>query len=121
MSNDFDIHTLFDQVKSQARSQRYNTYIAFQRQRRERHPEARHWRSWAYSNNGLARRSLSCNCCPKKYADRRRHGNHKCNGYMGDMCPSTHGLRVKKRTQGSLEVAEWRKVNYDEDNFMNAN
>ncbi len=60
-------------------------------------------------------------CCLKKYADRRRHGNHKCNGYMGEMCPSTHGLRVKKRTQGSLEVAEWRKVNYNDNSFMNAN
>ncbi|CAF1222494.1 unnamed protein product [Adineta steineri] len=121
MPNDFDTNTLVDQVKSRARSQRYNTCIAFKQQRREKHPDSRHWRKWGYSNNGFARRCASCGCCPKKYANRRNHGNHTCNGYMGDNCPSSHGLRMKKRAQGILEVTQWRKIDYDEETFLNEN
>lgn len=120
MSDSFDSYTICDQVKSRARTQRYNTRMAFNCHRREKHPEARHWRKWAYSNNGLPRRSLSCGCCPKKYANRRRHGNHTCNGYMGDICPSTHALKMKKRTQIAIEISDWEKVNYDQDSFINA-
>ncbi|UJR11407.1 hypothetical protein I4U23_015587 [Adineta vaga] len=119
MSNDYTFDTVSDQFKSRARTQRNNTRSAYKRQRREKNPESRHWRKWTYNNNGFARRTLSCRCCPKKYADRRKHGNHTCNGNMKDMCPVTHGLRVKQRMEGNLEVIVWRKVDYNEESFCN--
>ncbi|KAJ3041902.1 hypothetical protein HDV00_008411 [Rhizophlyctis rosea] len=125
ISNDSSTIQLYLDSKSRKTHARHNARLSTSRTRPSHHPEAHHWRFWAYGNGhgekkGM-RRALSCNCCPKKYVDRRRHGNHTCSGWMGDMCPPAHSQTVWRRREGLERVREWREGrdwdvrNYEDD------